>query len=516
MEEKQAIGPNLSLWEEDAGLRLAAPLTGDNEADVCVVGAGIAGLTTAYLLASEGRKVVVVEMGSLCAGETKRTTAHLSSVIDDRFTEMERLHGEEGSRLAYESHAAAIDWIETIAAREKIECGFERLDAFLYPPETGDDSLLDQELEAARRAGHGQAEKIAGSPVPGFPSGPCLRFPNQGQFHPLRYLYGLAEKLEKLGVRLYGSTRVGSVEDRDPVMVRTKDGFTLRARAAVVATNSPINDRFTIHTKQYPFRTYVIGCLVPRGSISRALFWDMEDPYHYVRLQSVFDAKKPGFPAGDWDVLVVGGEDHKTGQANDMDERFVRLERWTRKRFPSMTDVVWRWSGQVLEPQDGLAFIGRNPGDKNVYIVTGDSGMGITHGTLAGQLLADLIAGRENPWATLYEPSRKSLGSVVEFLKENLNVAREYLKHLTPAGLSSEDEVQPGDGAVVRDGADKLAVYRDEEGRVHRRSAICPHLGCIVQWNSSTKSWDCPCHGSRFDAYGKVLAGPARSDLKEK
>jgi Rieske Fe-S protein len=267
-----------------------------------------------------------------------------------------------------------------------------------------------------------------------------------------------------------------------------------------------VNDRVAIHTKQAPYLTYVIGAPVPRGSVARGLYWDTPDPYHYVRLQR-------SEAEGD-EVLIVGGEDHKTGQADDQAERHARLEAWARDRFPMMRDVRFRWSGQVMETIDGLAFIGRNPRDEpNVFIVTGDSGMGMTHGTVAGILLTELILGREHPWATLYDPSRETLGAAGEFARENLNVARQYGDWLTGGDVGSAEEIRPGTGAVVRRGLTKVAAYRDEQGALHECSAVCPHLGCIVAWNDAEKTWDCPCHGSRFDRLGKVMSGPANRDL---
>jgi len=238
--------------------------------------------------------------------------------------------------------------------------------------------------------------------------------------------------------------------------------------------------------------------------VTRALYWDTGDPYHYVRLQ-----RENGH-----DVLIVGGEDHKTGQANDGQERFARLEQWTRQRFPQSLEVQYRWSGQVMEPVDGIAFIGRNPlDDDNVYIATGDSGQGMTHGTIAGMLLSDLIQGRKNKWEDLYSPSRIRLKSLPEYASENINVAGQYADYVTAGDIKSESELRPGEGAVMRDGVSKIAVRRDENGNIHKLSAVCPHLGCIVAWNSTEDTWDCPCHGSRFSAEGRVYQGPANDDL---
>jgi Rieske Fe-S protein len=274
----------------------------------------------------------------------------------------------------------------------------------------------------------------------------------------------------------------------------------------VVATNTPINDRFAIHTKQAPYTTYVIAARVAEGDVPRALYWDTEDPYHYVRLRG----------CRGYDLLIVGGEDHKSGQAQDGDARFSRLAAWTREHFPAAGRIEFQWAGQVMEPVDCVAFIGRNPGDSdNVYIVTGDSGMGMTHGAIAGILLPDLIAGRQSPWQSLYDPSRKALRAPLEYTKENLNVAAQYVEdYLSPGDISSPDDLAPGEGGLLRRGVTKVAMYRDERGTLHECSAVCPHLGCIVSFNAVEKTWDCPCHGSRFDGSGRVIVGPANRDLE--
>jgi Rieske Fe-S protein len=273
----------------------------------------------------------------------------------------------------------------------------------------------------------------------------------------------------------------------------------------VVATNTPINNRFVIHTKQAPYRSFVVGIAVPKGAVPWAQWWDTLDPYHYVRIAGELEDGN--------ELLIAGGEDHKTGQADDGEERFERLLAWVRARFPVVGEPLFQWSGQVMEPVDGLAFIGRNPGDNHVYIATGDSGNGMTHGTIAGLLLTDLIVGRDNPWRVAYDPSRKSIKAAGEFAKENANVAAQYTEWLTPGHVDQIREITPGDGAIVRHNLHKIAVYRDPGGALCAFDATCPHLGCIVEWNSAEKSWDCPCHGSRFDREGKVVSGPAISGL---
>jgi glycine/D-amino acid oxidase-like deaminating enzyme/nitrite reductase/ring-hydroxylating ferredoxin subunit len=479
-------------------------------ADVCIVGAGIAGMSTAYLLALEGKSVVVLDDGPIGGGMTGRTTAHLVNALDDRYFELERLHGEEGARLAAESHTAAINAIEAIVNREAIKCEFERLDGYLFVPPHDSRKILDDELEAVHKAGLTDIEKVERVPWGSYDTGPALRFPRQGQLHPLKYLTGLAKAIKEKGGRIYTQSHATEIEGGKQARVETTGGGVVTAGAVVVATNTPVNDLMGIHTKQAAYQTYVIGARIPLGSVARALYWDTPDPYHYLRVETV------GKGANAYDVLIVGGEDHKTGQQDDANKRFAALERWTRHRFSMIEGIEYRWSGEVMEPVDGLAFIGRNPLDaKNVFIATGDSGNGMTHGTIAGILLTDLILDRQNPWESIYEPSRITLKALPEFAKENLNVAVQFTDLIVAGDVESVDEIKPGAGAIISRGLSKVAVYRDPRGEIHERSAVCRHLGCIVNWNSLENTWDCPCHGSRYDALGKVIQGPANSDLAE-
>jgi glycine/D-amino acid oxidase-like deaminating enzyme/nitrite reductase/ring-hydroxylating ferredoxin subunit len=476
-----------------------ALLESDQYTEVCIVGAGIAGLTAAYVLSSLGKAVTVLDDGSVGGGETGRTTAHLATALDDRYFELENLRGETVSRLAAESHTAAISKIESIIQREAIDCEFQRLDGFLFLPPNRSIRTLKKELAASRRAGLEGVEAVARAPISSFDTGPCLRFPRQGQFHPMKYLSGLVKAVRQHGGVLAGA-HVVQVDGGTPARVKTKTGYTITADAVIIATNGPITDMASIHTRQFPYRTYAIAATIPPGSVQPALYWDTLKPYHYIRLYRD-------------DTLIVGGEDHRIGQDEDPLKRFRRLERWARARFP-IQSVTFRWSGQVIETMDGLAFIGKDPaGPENIYIVTGDSGMGMTHGTISGILLPDLIMGRQNSWAEVYDPGRKPLGVLSSFLKENADVAAQTTDWATGGDVKSIQEVRAGSGAIIRHGASNVAVYRSDDGLIHAMSAACTHQGCVVQWNNTEKSWDCPCHGSRFDRFGKVVNGPASRDL---
>ena len=496
---------SVSLWMGTAQVPRFAPLPGDTRADVCIVGAGIAGLTTAYTLAGVGHDVVVLDQRGLDGGQTARTTGHLCSALDDRYYELEKLFGEDGAREAARSHAAAVNAIEDLCRNESIECGFARVDGYLVRgPGDGEGDLLGRELEAAARAGL-EVERVARAPGAYALFGEALRFGGQARFHALRYLSGLAAAVQRRGVRIHGDTHVVDVEGARDAGVQTSDGRRVRANAVVVAANVPFNDRLAIHTKQAAYRTYVVALRIDRDAVPDALLWDTLDPYHYVRVAHEAD--------GSW--LIVGGEDRKVGQDDAPHLRLDVLEAWARAHFPMAGDVGYRWSGQVVEPNDSLAFVGRNPGlDDNVFVVTGDSGNGLTHGTLAGLILPELIAGRDSPFEDLYAPGRKTLRAADEFIRENANFVPYYGELFTRGDVEEAEALAPGQAAVLRDGFGKVAVWRDPAGELHAHSAICPHLGCVVHWNEVETTWDCPCHGSRFAAAdGACLNGPAARGL---
>jgi Rieske Fe-S protein len=322
---------------------------------------------------------------------------------------------------------------------------------------------------------------------------------------------GLWSACAKQGVKFYGQTRARDLSGGKPAEVKTERGGTIRANAVVVATNTPFYTRVTMHTKVQPYSTYAIAGTIPRGSVPDALFWDTLDPYHYIRLITHRDQDDQ---AAGTDLLLLGGADHKTGQDPDPGRRWDDLDQWTRERFPQFGGAKYRWSGMVMETLDGLGYIGADPtGAENVYLATGDSGMGMTHGTIAGILLTDLILARTNPWAQLYDPKRLPVRSAGEYVSESANMAVQYTDWFTGGDVKSADEIKPGQGAVVRRGLTKVAVYRDEGGTLHVCSAVCPHLGAIVRWNPAEGTWDCPAHGSRYTATGEVFHGPAHTGL---
>src|SRR5258707_9502392 len=338
-----------SVWSATAPMPECAALQENVHVDVCVIGGGITGLSTAYHVCKAGRSVAVLDDGPLASGMTRMTTGHLTNMLDDRYFELEKLHGAEAIRVAADSHTAAIERIDAIVRAEGIDCDFARLDGYLFLDDGDKPATLDRELDAAHRAGLAGVELMARAPYD-WDTGPCLRFPQQGQFHPLKYLAGLAQAIRQNGGRIFCHSHADHVEGGVPGLVHV-GRHVVTADAVVVATNVPINNLLAIHTKQAPYMTYVIGARVPAGAVPKALAWDTGDPYHYIRLHD--------------DLLIVGGEDHKSGQAYDSPQRYRRLDAWARARFPMMGELEYMWGGQVMEPVDYLAFIGHNPLDRS-------------------------------------------------------------------------------------------------------------------------------------------------------
>ena len=514
-DEKRTSGGSLSYWLESTKPLVYSKLNNDINVDVVIVSGGIAGISCAYMLSKGGKSVAVLEDGFIGSGETGRTTAHFVNALDDRYYELESYFGLDGIKLAAQSHTDAINLVEQIVKEENINCSFRRLDGYLFLHPHDNKDNIRKEFEAATNAGL-PVEIVNEMPGITHPSGTFIRFPDQVTLHPLRYLEGLCLAIIGRGGQIFTTTHAEKVEESG---VTTSDGRKVTAKHIIIATNTPFNNLVVMHTKQAPYRTYVIAARIPKNTVSDALWWDTGDhesewsvyPYHYVRLHPIDDK---------YDLLISGGEDHKTGQPEEEnieeEERYTALTEWTKKHFPLMEEIQYRWSGQVQEPVDGLGFIGKNPmnGD-NIYIATGDSGNGMTNGTLAGIIIPDLINGKANKYTDLYNPSRKTLKAAGTFIEEQFNVVKQFKEYLTKGDVESVKDLASGEGAVMRDSASKAAVYKDNMGKLHAYSAVCPHLKCIIKWNKDEKSFDCPCHGSRFTCYGKLINGPANRDLEE-
>jgi glycine/D-amino acid oxidase-like deaminating enzyme/nitrite reductase/ring-hydroxylating ferredoxin subunit len=487
-----------SLWSVTAPPLPSFPALDQNlSADVAVVGGGITGLTLAALCAESGRRVVLLERNHLGSGTTGRTTAHLTAALDLDFGSLVSRFGEEPARRVIASVMRAIDEIENGCAAAPKGCGFRRVPGFRFSEDPSAVSRLGEEAAVARKLGL-EAARVDEVPLP-FPCAGALRVEAQASFHPLAYLGALAERIVRAG---------GQIFEHSPVVESTGEAVSLAsgprvaAASVIEATHTPLGIVSSIQTRVTAWTSYVLAVRLERP-LAHALFWDCADPYHYVR--TVED---------DGSLILVGGEDHRTGRDPDPLARFAALEAWTRQRFP-VRALEARWSHELFEPADGLPYVGALPGSRSHFVAAGFSGTGMTFGTVAALTLHDLVTQGSSPWESLYAPSRvKALASALPIAEENLRVGWRFVADRLRRGGGVPSDLACDQGRVERVDGEQLAVYRDLRGDVHFLSPRCTHMGCIVAWNDAEKTWDCPCHGGRFHRTGKVLYGPPTADLE--
>ena len=547
-------------------------LTSSLTADVAVIGAGITGLSVAYELLERGRQVVLLDDGHIGSGETGRTTAMLNNVPDDHLFSIRSMYGTAAAKLVYESMNAALQRMKEIADKEGFECDWEWIDALLivgcdtsHPDYNKEVDALHKELDACHEAGFStvRLQQTPKELVPGIDAGECLVYPQQAQFHIIKYINGLAEAVVRRGGKIYTNTHIQDITTTEKqTELVTLTGHTIHAEAVVQATNIPITNRVSVIDRMENLRTYLIAAELPAGFPSLQID-DLEEPYHYIRTVK-------GGKDGKNMYLLVGGEDHVVGVEDKelQDKKFTSLEDWMRERWPAAGTVVYQWSGQIAEPIDQLPLTGNNPHDaSNVYIHTADSGNGITNGAMAGIILADLIAGRDNRWAQLYSPKRKPIKAAGRYIKHGIEMGTRYRRWLKGGDVKDIEDIQPCTGAVVLKGMKYVAAYKGEDGQVEAMTAVCPHLQAIIKWNDSEQvttapfivthdttntttrillylllsstpstlsplfspfvlswrlcccvacqSWDCPAHGSRWNKHGEIVSGPAKSNLQK-
>ena len=496
----------MSYWTSTATFTNYPRLDKDVGADVVIVGGGITGLTAAYLLAHAGKQVVVLERGRCALADTGHTSAHLTMVTDTRLSQLVATFGRSHAQAVWDAGLAAINQIDEIVRAAAIEAEFGWVDGYLHAPVNGDpakerESLEDDEA-LAREFGF-DVEIMEETPLVG---GPGLLVANQARIHPRKYLAGMARASADAGVRIYEHSEASDFTD-SPRAVKA-NGYTVTGEDIVVATHNPLagvastTGMDLFQTKLALYTSYVVAGRVRKGVVPDALWWDTADPYHYLRVD----------PHRDFDVVILGGEDHKTGQESDTEACYRRLAQKLTTIVPGV-DIGERWSGQVIETPDGLPYIG--PTAERQYVATGFAGNGLTFGTLGAMMMADAILNRANPWAELFDTSRKVLGrGLWDYVKENVDYPYYKIRdRFAGADTRALRTVKRGEGRIVERNGEKVAAYRDPSGAVTMRSAVCTHMGCVVGWNTAEKTWDCPCHGSRFKATGQVISGPAQSPL---
>ncbi|WP_373533333.1 FAD-dependent oxidoreductase [Vampirovibrio sp.] len=508
--ENPAESATVSLWKHNAQNRPIRgaltnqfpPLSGSLETDVAIIGAGLTGLSTALLLHRAGYEVAVVDAHPVGYGVTGFNSGHLTSILlDTRFQELIPAFGEASLRSVVRGIEEAMLLIERQVTDYRIDCGFRWLPGYLFAETTEQQKALQQEVEAMAKAGLA-ANRTFNVPLP-FAVEEGVQVSQQAAIDPLRYAQSLAAQLHQEGVPLFENARVTDIEShgREGGHLLKTEGGSIHAKNVVIATHTPIGFRPLSQTRLEPWRSYVIGVRTD-SVIADALYWDMADPYHYLRLAE--DEQGP--------LLIIGGADHRTGESRNAEQCFNQLEAFAAQRF-NVNRVDYRWSAQFYEPADGLPYIGKSA---DVYIATGFSGEGLTYGTLAAQLISDLIQGIPNPCADILSPSRtKPIASAGGFLSENLSTVGHFVgDRLKKTAIETPTDVPPGEGAICLVDGDKVAVYHSPEGVFYGFSPVCTHARCLVDWNPTEKSWDCPCHGGRFNALGQVLNGPPVEGLK--
>ncbi|HCT78928.1 MAG TPA: FAD-dependent oxidoreductase [Micromonosporaceae bacterium] len=488
-----------SYWMQSSGATEHDPLLAETNVDVAVVGGGIAGLCTAWELTKAGRAVAVLDAGRIAAGVTGNTTAKLTALHSLIYGDLTSSFGEQAAAQYASSQQDAVEHVAHTAAELNIDCDLERLPAFTYTTSADHVDRMAAEAEAAAKAGL-PASFVNETGLP-YPVAAAVRVDNQAQFHPRKYLLALAQAIIDHGGRIYENTRIVDLDEGEPCRLRTATGATVTAGEVVVATHYPIFDRAMLFARLVPHRDLVLAAPIPADQDPLGMFITKEDNLRSVRTAPYLDGQR---------LLIVTGEKFTPG-TDAVVEKFERLEAWMRQHFP-IGEITHRWAAQDNNSSDHLPFVGPlHAFAKHTWVATGFAGWGMSNGVMSGRLLAASITGQTLPWTELYDPRRlHPLTEAGPLLKAQAKVTSHFVgDRLKSPALDSADELLPGTGAVLRLGGKRCAVYRDEAGALHTISATCTHLGCIVAFNDAEKTWECPCHGSRFDVDGEVLQGPA-------
>ncbi|MEX0649137.1 MAG: FAD-dependent oxidoreductase [Balneolaceae bacterium] len=494
-----------SLWKTFANEIRYPSLDQDISVDTVIIGGGITGLSVARELSMDNYSIAVLEARQIGGGTTSHSTGNLYSTIDKN---LDTLLGKYNSTYVTEvikARAASVNRIEQNAERYGIDCDFKRQPWYLYSAREDNNHIIEKELNAGERINMPLSTATAGE-IP-FPITKAVKLEGQAQINPMLYVQGLAESIISEDLKIYENSPVTEVEEHDGYYTAHTNRGKVKAEHVVHATHTPKGIKF-VQTLLGPYREYGIACKLVENSHPEGIFWGYFEGRDKISTRT--------YSRNGETFLIVVGKPHKVGQAESNLRHIRQLEEFAREHF-NVQEMVYRWGGQHYRPADSLPYIGREKKGSGVFISTGYSTDGLTYGTMAGMIISDLIAGKTNPWADLFDATRNQpVKAAAEFLKENLNVARQYYKNIP--GTLEDDHfagIAPGDGKVIEKDGHKIAACKDEEGKLYLHSAVCPHMACIVNWNNAESTWDCPCHASRFKPDGSVLEGPAMHPLHE-
>jgi len=498
-------GTKESIWQtaEKQSITINSSLTGKDIFDVIIIGGGITGITTALNLQREGKKCLLIEAKNLGFGTTGGTSAHLNTFFDATYPEIDSDFGKDASKLIAAAGKRVILAIKGNIDSLGIDADFSFRDGYLFSQDEKETKQLKEILASSVEAG----TEVEGADTNGvgIAFDYSVKFSNQAQFHPLKYINGLARAFEALGGQILENTFVSDTKFLDGIHQVKAADKSFSARNIVWATHIPPGINI-LSLRNAPYRSYVLAVQLSDGNYPACLSYDMKEPYHYFRTHEIEDQK----------YLLVGGEDHKTGH-DDPEQAFAALETYVRQNF-AVDSISYKWSSQYYVPVDGLPYIGKLPGaEENIYVATGFNGNGMIFGTLSAEILTDLILNRQNELSELLSPSRlKPVAGFTEFVKENADVAYHFVAdRFNNEALETLDKLPKNEGQIAKFDGEQLAIYKDGDGKISALSPVCTHAGCIISWNTTEKSWDCPCHGGRFSVDGAVLTGPPRAALKK-
>lgn len=491
-----------SVWEGTAVANHFPALAQDSDANVVIIGGGITGITAALLLSQAGKQVIVLEALSIGFGTTGHSTGNLYATVDHQLYHIRDKWDQKTATAVARSRNEALDFIEQVATTYNIPCHFFRRPQYIFATDASQVEQMEEEYEATRDAGLDVA-LVRDVPLP-LAITQALKIEQQAQFHPATYVGELANRVASSGCQIYEHSRVVEI-DNDNLIVHTANG-SVRAEKIILATHTPVGIH-PVQTLLGPYREYALAARLQDEQYPEGIFWSLEQPSHSIR----------SYDADGTKYLIVIGEEHKTGQHDSEEDYYQKVEQYMRSHF-NVEQIAYQWSAQNYQPADLLPYIGRTLGSEHVYMATGFGTDGLIYGTLAARLLTDDILGQENPWQDLYRATRLTpVKSAKEFIKENVDVAQQYAKAiLGGVGIESLQDIAPGEGQVAEINGERFAVYRNENNQLTFLSPFCTHMGCLVRWNQPQKSWDCPCHGSRFRFDGEVIEGPALKALEKK